>query len=167
MMGSLLAIPFGGLLLAQAVPAASATVPRGFHIYSSQSSFLRPVAVKAQETVTYQVDRTSDGRTSATRVVRACPRPLGTNASTSPTIPFQSADAPAANVLRYGIPMPDLDGVRPDDIPEDLNRRIMASSTEGSALWQLMSPEGRAVRLAAPAGSSGRRGRPWEARTPD
>ncbi|KAK8017759.1 hypothetical protein PG993_014085 [Apiospora rasikravindrae] len=60
---------FGGSVIGQAVSAASATVPCGFALYSSQSSFLRPV--KAIRTVAYHVDRTADGRSYCTRVVRA------------------------------------------------------------------------------------------------
>lgn len=60
---------FGGSIISQALSAALATVASGFDAYSSQSSFLRPV--KATAKVTYHVDRAADGRTFATRLVRA------------------------------------------------------------------------------------------------
>lgn len=60
---------FGGSIISQALSAAMATVAPSFDAYSSQSSFLRPV--KATAKVSYHVDRAADGRTFATRLVRA------------------------------------------------------------------------------------------------
>ncbi|RYP47490.1 hypothetical protein DL768_006462 [Monosporascus sp. mg162] len=132
---------FGGLLLAQAISAASATVPPEFYTYSSQSSFLRPVTAKAQDKVVYRVDRTVDGRTYATRVVRATQGAEDTCVYIA-IISFQSGKMPTGNVLDYSIPMPELDGLRPDDIPKELNRQIMAASTSRGGPFQLFNSEG-------------------------
>ncbi|EMR72573.1 putative acyl- thioesterase ii protein [Eutypa lata UCREL1] len=141
---------FGGLLLAQAISAASATVNPGFNVYSSQSSFLRPVTAappkdssssqesQSQKAIFYHVERTSDGRSYATRVVRATQTPPNSqkddNDEGAPCayvaiISFQRESAtttPTSNTLTYGVPMPAaLDGLKPDDIPEDANRRLI------------------------------------------
>ncbi|KAK8064545.1 acyl-CoA thioesterase II [Apiospora phragmitis] len=60
---------FGGLLLAQAISAASATTDPDFYAYTSTSSFIRPVVQTTQ--VRYHVERVSDGRSYATRIVHA------------------------------------------------------------------------------------------------
>lgn len=98
-----------------------ATVPQDFEAYSSQSSFLRPV--KATAKVSYQVDRTADGRTFATRLVRA------TQTDTGPClyvaiISFQrrggsssAAEQNAASKPSYAVRPPDLGGSHPDNTP--------------------------------------------------
>lgn len=140
---------FGGLLLAQAISAAGATVNPGFNVYSSQSSFLRPVTAAApkdsssqgsqsQKAIFYHVERASDGRSYATRVVRATQTPPdsqkddnddGAPCAYVAIISFQRESAtttPTSNTLTYGVPMPAaLDGLKPDDIPEDANRRLI------------------------------------------
>ncbi|KAJ2985342.1 hypothetical protein NUW58_g5585 [Xylaria curta] len=99
--------------------AASTTAPASFYPYSCQSSFLRPVMVKAHDRVAYHVERTADGRNSATRLVRAV---HGNNPQVMyiAIISFQGAMARLRNVLSYGPPMPDLDSLRPDDIGKEL-----------------------------------------------
>ncbi|KAI1772799.1 Thioesterase/thiol ester dehydrase-isomerase [Hypoxylon cercidicola] len=102
---------FGGALIGQAVSAATATVPDSFRMYSSQSSFLG--AVDARKQVVYGVERASDGKTYAARVVRI------TNGGACvyvAIIAFQDAARPVLRALRYETPMPDLDGMRPEDV---------------------------------------------------
>ncbi|KAI0376770.1 hypothetical protein F5Y04DRAFT_265712 [Hypomontagnella monticulosa] len=120
---------FGGLLLAQVTSAATSTVPAGFHVCSSHSSILRPVIIKAQGTVTYRVDRTHDGHTSATRVVRAF-QPSRDDIATISFQAFLRSIPPGIDVLSYNIPIPDLRGLRPENTPEDLKRQTMAASTQ-------------------------------------
>ncbi|KAI1298848.1 Thioesterase/thiol ester dehydrase-isomerase [Xylaria venustula] len=131
---------FGGLLLSQAIMAASETVPVGFYPYSSQSSFLRPVTVKAQDRIAYHVERAVDGRNSATRLVRAMrsgnPQPMYLA-----VISFQASTAPVDNVLSYGVSMPDLDGLHPDNIGKEVNQQLTAASASRNPIWQLMGPE--------------------------
>lgn len=107
---------FGGLLVAQAIAAAHATVPTDFYVYSSQSSWLRPVSAKAQGKATYHVERTADGRSYATRLVRA----IAAGACVYVAIvSFQHGNnMPSSNnnVLTYNIPMPALD-VQPKRSP--------------------------------------------------
>lgn len=107
---------FGGSIISQALSAASATVAAGFDAYSSQSSFLRPV--KATAKVFYHVDRLADGRTFATRLVRATQSNSGPYLYVA-IISFQrrgSALEPDAT-LRYADPPPDLGGFDPDTAP--------------------------------------------------
>ncbi|KAI1358396.1 Thioesterase/thiol ester dehydrase-isomerase [Xylaria arbuscula] len=120
---------FGGLLLSQAIMAASETVLTGFYPYSSQSSFLRLVTVKAQDRIAYHVERVADGRNSATRLVRAM-QGDNTQPAYIAIVSFQASTAPLGNVLRYGIPMPDLDGLHPDNIGKERN-----------PIWNLMGPD--------------------------
>ncbi|GAW27278.1 putative acyl- thioesterase ii protein [Rosellinia necatrix] len=131
---------FGGLLLSQALMAASETVPPDLYPYSSQSSFLRPVTVKAQDRVTYCVERTADGRNSATRIVRAL---HGTDRHCVYTaiVSFQRKNSLVGGVLAYGTPMPDLDGLRPDDIGGDVNQQLTSASAARNPMWQLMGPD--------------------------
>jgi acyl-CoA thioesterase II len=93
-----------------------ATVAPGFDAYSSQSSFLRPV--KATAKVSYHVDRAADGRTFATRLVRATQSDSGPCLYVA-IISFQRrASAPEQDTTpRYGDRPPDLGGFRPHDAP--------------------------------------------------
>lgn len=59
--------------------------------------------------------------------------------------------------------MPDLDSLQPENVPEDLHRQIMSSSTKGNTLWHLMSPEGEPFDWR-PFGYELTE-KPWEART--
>ncbi|KAK8121623.1 acyl-CoA thioesterase II [Apiospora sp. TS-2023a] len=140
---------FGGLLLAQAISAASATVDPDFYAYTSSSSFLRPVT-RTKE-VQYHVERVSDGRSYATRIVRASS--VGKNADTEiataeivlyvATISFQRrgdsspADAPF-DWLTAGIEF----GDRPSDV------RTMGFS-RSSAPMTASSSSTTATNLAA------------------
>ncbi|KAK7962925.1 acyl-CoA thioesterase II [Apiospora aurea] len=135
---------FGGLLLAQAVAAASATVPTGFHAYSSHATFIHPVTAASKARLVYGVDRISDGRSYATRVVRATQGGNGDRQSRCvfmATVSFQREDTQSAssekatvNVLDYGPPLPTLNGLRPDAISENLNRQILAAFSGPDAL---------------------------------
>ncbi|KAK8044182.1 hypothetical protein PG993_004206 [Apiospora rasikravindrae] len=132
---------FGGLLLSQAISAASATVPPEFHVYSSHSNFLRPVAATFRDRVLYHVDRIGDGRSYATRVVRATQGDRSACVYIA-TIAFQNRNTPAAgNVLDYGPPMPELDGLQPEDVPADLNRKILADGSSPDSPLQPLSSE--------------------------
>ncbi|KAK8062003.1 hypothetical protein PG994_008369 [Apiospora phragmitis] len=139
---------FGGLLLAQSISAASATVPTNSHVYSSHATFIHPVTATSKARLVYRVDRASDGRSFATRVVRATQGGDGDGDRQGPcvfmaTISFQSAGAganksAAANVLDYANPPPTSDGLGPDDISEDLNRQILTAFSGSGA--QLRPP---------------------------
>ncbi|KAK6859552.1 Acyl-CoA thioesterase 2 [Apiospora arundinis] len=121
---------FGGLLIAQAISAASATTDPEFHAYTSSSSFVRPVV---QTQVTYHVDRVSDGHSYATRIVRA------TEGDTSDdavlvyvvTISFQKR-IDGGSVLSYSEPPPDLQGMAPDDIAQGSGRQQVEAHRTGS-----------------------------------
>lgn len=90
-------------------------MPPAFNVYSVQSTFLRPV--QAEGDILYHVDCTADGRTFSSRTVRA------TQGSSDKCIyvaiiSFQRGGLPANNVLNYSISMPDIGGIRPEDISE-------------------------------------------------
>lgn len=107
---------FGGSVISQALSAASATVAPGFDAYSSQSSFLRPV--KASAKVFYHVDRTADGRTFATRLVRATQSDFGPCLYVA-IISFQrrSSALEQDTTPKYAERPPDLGGFRPHNAP--------------------------------------------------
>ncbi|KAF3026357.1 hypothetical protein E8E14_006687 [Neopestalotiopsis sp. 37M] len=113
---------FGGLMVAQAVSAASATVPDTYRLYSSQSSFLS--TANALEKIRYQVERTFDGRTYATRVVHA-------------------TQGEACIYIAYGTPMPDLDGARPEDIDLRAIDALQQNFFQRSVPIMQISAEGR------------------------
>jgi acyl-CoA thioesterase-2 len=119
---------FGGYLVSQAVTAASATLPPSFAIYSSQSTFLRPGDNKKQ--VTYWVERVLDGRAYATRVVHAR---QGDVRLCIAVLAFQNTKAPSGRSLEYGAPMPDLDGLRPEDIDKESFARDLIATNAPSA----------------------------------
>ncbi|KAK7915224.1 Mannosyl-oligosaccharide 1-2-alpha-mannosidase [Apiospora marii] len=136
---------FGGLLLSQAISAASATVGAGFHVHSSHATFVRPVTATSKARLLYCVERVADGRSFATRVVRATQG--GDDGDEQgpcvfmATVSFQSTDTvltgdikTKANVLDYGPPLPSLDGLGPDSISEDHNRQILAAFSGADAL---------------------------------
>ncbi|KAH6653788.1 thioesterase-like superfamily-domain-containing protein [Truncatella angustata] len=96
---------FGGHLLGQSVSAAQQTLPSTFDVHSVQSTFLRPGHSSID--VEYHVERIMDGRTLASRLVRA---KQGGAVIYVATIGFQRhADQldQVATVLRYEAPMPD------------------------------------------------------------
>lgn len=82
-----------------------------------------------QEKVIYRVDRITDGRTYATRVVCASQGAEEDTCVFMAIISFQSSNTSTGSALDYGTLMPELDGFRPDEIPEDLNRQMMAAWT--------------------------------------
>jgi len=113
---------FGGFLLAQSISAAQQTLNSAFTVHSSQSYFLLPG--NASEDIEYYVERITDGRTFATRQVRAMQAKVNIFIA---TIGFQKTSADPLrksgtirDVLRYDTALPDLGGVRPEDI--DLHR---------------------------------------------
>ncbi|PVU86073.1 hypothetical protein BB561_006821 [Smittium simulii] len=59
----------GGQIVSQALAAALLTVPSNFNIHSLHSYFL--LAGKYESSASYQVERLRDGKTFATRIVRA------------------------------------------------------------------------------------------------
>ncbi|KAK6208985.1 hypothetical protein LQW54_006733 [Pestalotiopsis sp. IQ-011] len=95
----------GGLLVAQSVSAAIATVADTFRMYSLQSSFLAPAGPGKE--LKYEVDRTADGR-----AYQESPQ----NCVYIAVISFQNGARPSGHVLQYGTPPPDLDGDSPDDV---------------------------------------------------
>ncbi|RYP24948.1 hypothetical protein DL765_000176 [Monosporascus sp. GIB2] len=130
---------FGGLLMSQAISAASATVPQDFYAYTSSSSFLRPVT---QERVVYRVERLTDGRNYATRQVRAAQGGAdgsGDNLVYVATVSFQSKRIPSGKALDYAAPAPVIGNVVPDDIPKHANRRFFENYQSGSL--QAFKPE--------------------------
>ncbi|KAI1107156.1 hypothetical protein F4804DRAFT_329675 [Jackrogersella minutella] len=109
-----------------------------FHVYSSQSSFVRPISEKAEGKVFYHVGRTADGRTYATRLVRA----MADNVCVYIAIvSFQNGSTSTGNALTYNIPIPELDA-RPEDIPQDRSSQFDASQTSQSGgVLQVFVPE--------------------------
>ncbi|KAK8075664.1 acyl-CoA thioesterase II [Apiospora hydei] len=132
---------FGGLLLAQAISAASSTVPDpDFYAYTSSSSFIRPVAQTKK--IRYRVERVSDGRNFATRIVRASVDDSNGNAVTVyvATISFQKRqDATASRAQAYAEAPPDLGGARLEDIAKGSGRQQVESNRTG--LLQPFTPE--------------------------
>ncbi|KAI0154253.1 thioesterase-like superfamily-domain-containing protein [Xylariaceae sp. FL1272] len=121
---------FGGRIASQAITAAYATVPSDFDVYSSQSSFLRPASFARN--ITYRVSRAVDGRTYATREVRA---DQGGKCVLLAIISFQRNSIPSESVLTYQVTMPNMDGMRPEDVNENelLRHRSAAGPTLGKA----------------------------------
>lgn len=118
--------------MAQSISAASATVSPQHFAYTQSSSFLRPVS---QESIFYRVERVSDGRTFATRLVRAFERAhdgVADNLVYMATISFQSQRPPPEKTLNYSNPLPDLDGAAPDSIPEFSGRLLIENNRSGS-----------------------------------
>ncbi|KAI1137682.1 HotDog domain-containing protein [Hypoxylon sp. FL0543] len=105
-------------------------------MYSSQSSFLRPV--DAHNEVVYRVERTSDGNTYATRLVRAT---QGEVCAYVAIISFQNTAKPVANALQYGTPMPDLGGIRPDDIDPGAMYALQGDLVDQSVPLMALTPE--------------------------
>ncbi|KAI1778813.1 Thioesterase/thiol ester dehydrase-isomerase [Hypoxylon cercidicola] len=107
---------FGGSLVSQAILAATATVPDGFDVYASQSSFLRPT--DSRRTVNYYIDHAADGRTFATRVVKANQDANGPCLYIA-VISFRRHSSIAADgeLSTYANPMPAIGHLNPDDIP--------------------------------------------------
>lgn len=131
---------FGGSILSQAVSAASATVLPNFDVFSSQSSFLRPV--KAKQQVTYQVERIADGRTFCTRVVRAS---QGGPCLYMATISFnkrQSVES-SSNTPKYSDAIPDLGTARPQDIVKQDFQQALFKLDEADV--KLLSKSGAGV----------------------
>lgn len=118
----------GGLLVSQAISAANATVLPDFHVYSSQSSFMRPISGKADGRVHYHVERTADGRTYSTRLVRAV---AGDVCVYIAVVSFQCAKMPTGSALTYSIPMPELDG-NPEEISDEISKQFNATHTNQS-----------------------------------
>lgn len=116
---------FGGSVVSQTISAAIATVSASFEVFSSQSSFLLPV--KSNEKVIYRVERTADGRTFATRVVRVF-QGADKNCKHIAVISFQNLGAPTGNVLNYAVPMPDIGGLQPSDITAQKVRELLAAN---------------------------------------
>ncbi|KAI4596939.1 hypothetical protein KJ359_004849 [Pestalotiopsis sp. 9143b] len=119
----------GGLLVAQSVSAATATVADTFQMYSLQSSFLAPAGPGKE--IKYEVDRTADGRVYATRTVRAYQESPQTCVYIA-VISFQNGARPSGNVLQYGTPPPDLDGDGPDDVDPSAMKMLQSSILDKS-----------------------------------
>ncbi|OTA56701.1 Thioesterase/thiol ester dehydrase-isomerase [Hypoxylon sp. EC38] len=127
---------FGGALIGQAVSAATATVPNTFRMYSSQSSFLG--SVNARNEVIYRVERTTDGNNYVTRLVRVT---QGEVCIYVAIISFQNTSRPVANALKYVTPMPDLDGLRPDDIDPGAMYALQGDLVDQSVPLMALTPE--------------------------
>ncbi|KAK7986950.1 Thioesterase/thiol ester dehydrase-isomerase [Apiospora saccharicola] len=131
---------FGGLLLAQAISAASAAVDPDFYAYTSSSSFLRPVAGTKQ--VQYQVERVSDGRSYATRIVRASGvgKTADTEVATADIVLYIAAisfqrrgdSSPAGRSLQYAELPPDLEGLTPEDIDPGNGKEQVENNRTGN-----------------------------------
>ncbi|OTA66058.1 Thioesterase/thiol ester dehydrase-isomerase [Hypoxylon sp. EC38] len=119
---------FGGALVGQAIASASATVPTGFVVYSSQTAFVLPA--KSDEQVGYHVEHTANGRTYATRIVRATQGHNNQWIFVS-TVSFQNRDIPLGNVLQYSIPMPPLSS-GPEDIRQEKARQLTETHVDES-----------------------------------
>lgn len=108
---------------------------------------MRPVTTTSKARLLYRVERIADGRSFATRVVRATQGGRDGDGQAPcvfmATVSFQSTDTNTtppgdsetkANVLDYGPPLPSLDGLQPDAISEDHNRQILAAFSGPDAL---------------------------------
>ncbi|KAH8890389.1 Thioesterase/thiol ester dehydrase-isomerase [Thozetella sp. PMI_491] len=128
----------GAFIVSQALSAASATLPETWRLYSSQSTFLAPA--NPQERIIYRVERTFSGRVCSTRTVHATQSEVPVYLA---VVSFQSLSAlEGANVLNYGLSMPDLDGVHPDDIDaESLQTMRRAMVGEKLSLPQLAADD--------------------------
>lgn len=138
---------FGGSIISQALSAAVATVEPDFEAYSSQSSFLRPV--KATAKIFYHVDRTADGRTLATRIVRATQNEAGpchyvAIISFQRRRPVFEQDA----APRYTEGPPELGGFHPQDAPRydvqqfgfQVNSDELPANTHAEELFDWLLP---------------------------
>lgn len=119
---------FGGLLIAQALAAATATVPTDRRPHALHASFLRAGA--GGEPVGHRVERTRDGRSFSTRRVVSDQRG---DAVLAVTVEFQVDESGPEYDLDTGTPLPGPDGLpigRYDtgwfesrDVPADLPGR--------------------------------------------
>ncbi|KAI1863615.1 hypothetical protein JX265_008832 [Neoarthrinium moseri] len=100
---------FGGFLVGHSVAAAKKTVPATFQVHSLQSVFVKPG--NPRERIMYRIERILDGRTLATRLVRAT---QGNVLLFHATIGFQRSEdsgtaksaANGVRVLEYDMAMP-------------------------------------------------------------
>lgn len=132
---------FGGQVLAQAIMAASQTVPDDRTCHSMHAYFLRPGSNAAS--ITYQVEPTRDGRTFSQRRVTAL---QGGSTRFVLTASFHIAEAG----LEHSDPMPPTPG--PDECPslgEVLRERF------GSAAEQWIAWQGLEVRYAGDSSQFG------------
>ncbi|KAM0812036.1 putative Acyl-CoA thioesterase II [Seiridium cardinale] len=105
---------YGGHLLGQSVSAAKQTVPAAFDVHSLQSAFLRPGDGKFN--VYYHVERVMDGRTLASRLVRAMQGELVIFVATIGFHRHSDQPTPTGGALKYQEPMPDWAlSVQPND----------------------------------------------------
>ncbi|KAI9155028.1 putative acyl- thioesterase ii protein [Paramyrothecium foliicola] len=130
---------FGGSLLAQAISAATATVPNGYHVYSSQSTFLQPP--NFEDKTVYKIERIFDGRAFCTRIVRAS---QAARHIYTAIVSFQNGEVPPGDVLQYDTPMPDLGGSHPDK--DDLMdyRKFLTSLMAGKSKpkrWEITADD--------------------------
>ncbi|KAI0388252.1 Thioesterase/thiol ester dehydrase-isomerase [Xylariaceae sp. FL0594] len=125
----------GAFLASQAVTAACATVSTAFRPYSSQSTFIAPA--NGDEKIIYRVERVSDGRNFATRIVRAS---QGTASVYIAVISFQSIASTSTTQLKYSLPMVELDGT-PDDVDPSAMASMQRSMVDPSAPVLLQNPQ--------------------------
>lgn len=132
---------FGGTLIGQALLAASKTISTSHKAYSTQSTWLRPIIPTTK--VIYRVERISDGRTYATRVVRAF-QAGDDRCGYVAIISFQNHGVLVGNILEYGLTMPELGGIHPDDItPQNIQQKMDATVNMSAPLL----PRDRKKRL--------------------
>ncbi|KAF6815374.1 acylthioesterase ii [Colletotrichum musicola] len=112
---------FGGFLLAQSIRAGQETLPPAaeFSVHSLQSTFLRKGITDTK--MRYHVDRVADGRTFATRLVRAM---QDGECIFMAVLGFQKrgtastdGNGNTSNVFPYELQMPNMDGKSPLELP--------------------------------------------------
>ncbi|TPX46862.1 hypothetical protein SeLEV6574_g02995 [Synchytrium endobioticum] len=107
---------FGGQVIGQALGAAARTMDSKFHVHSLHAYFV--LAGDSSVPIVYVVDRVRDGRSFATRSVRAQQR--GRIIFTC-TVSFQ---VPEKTVVRHQLPMPQVPA--PEQLPSQEDQMITA-----------------------------------------
>lgn len=118
-------------------------MPRGFEVYSSQSTFIRPVSARLK--VNYHVDRTMEGRRFATRIVQASQAegPLLYMA----VISFQRRTGAIANDDTYADPMPAIGDTGPLAVPSQPLRQLGFQSAQPPPPSTTADSQGEQVEL--------------------
>ncbi|KAI0152950.1 Thioesterase/thiol ester dehydrase-isomerase [Xylariaceae sp. FL1272] len=138
---------------------AARTVPGGFLIAQATlaATFIRPIRDDVEAKIAYHVQSAGDGRIYATRMVSAFEGP---ECVYTASVSFQNTMVPAANLLQYQRPKPDVDG-NPEDIVHQADDarvtglEVSEHSSDSKIRCFVRSPKlssaDAAVRLAAPS----------------